>query len=153
MENISKKNLKGFTLLELIIVIAIIAILSAFFVSSLTAPNATRNARVEASLNQISKAAELLKSRDFSYQNLSCSGAQSGVKPLCDDIVKNSADGTFKITTRLDGTAYCAAAKVYLKTGADEWRCISSNAEYEITASTTIVNDCKAANCTKCVCK
>jgi prepilin-type N-terminal cleavage/methylation domain-containing protein len=153
MKDISKKNSKGFTLLELIIVIAIIAILSAFFVSSLTAPNATRNARVEASLNQIPKVAELLKSRDSNYQNLSCSSAQPGVKPLCDDIIKNSADRTFKIVISLDGKAYCSVAKVYSNAGADEWRCISSNAEYEITASTTIISDCKAVNCTKCVCK
>ena len=153
MESTNKKNLKGFTLIELIIVIAIIAILSAFFVSSLTAPNTTRNARVEASLNQIPKAAELLKNRDSSYQSLSCSSAQPGVKPLCDDIIKNSIDGTFKIATSSDGTAYCAVAKVYSKTGADEWLCISSSAEYATTSSSTIVNDCKAVNCTNCVCK
>jgi prepilin-type N-terminal cleavage/methylation domain-containing protein len=153
MENKNKKKLKGFTLVELVIVISIIAILSAFFIYSFKAPNVTRNARVESDLSQIPKAAALLKDKDSSYQNLSCSSTQSGVKVLCNDIVKNSIDGIFSIATSSDGTAYCAVAKIYTKTGADEWLCVSSNSQYGTTSSPTIVNDCKASNCTNCVCK
>ena len=153
MKNKSKRSFEGFTLIELLVVIAIIAILSGILIVSLTTPNTTKNARVQSALNQIPQAAALLRTKDSSYQNLSCSSTQSGVKPLCDDIIKNSIGGIFKIATSSDGTAYCAVAKVYSKTGADEWLCISSSAEYATTSSSTIVNDCKAVNCTNCVCK
>ncbi len=111
-----KFNGKGFTLIELMVVIAIIGLLSSVVIASLVqARLKARDSKIIQQVNQMRTLLELEQSESASYANLqpqiwlpttACNTSFSGpyavkAREICDAIVTNSADGFAGVNNRL----------------------------------------------------
>ena len=142
-----KNKFKGFTLIELLVVIAIIGILAGMiFVSMGTSQNRAKDARVRSDLDQIRSKAVVLNDDEGNYGNVKCSGGDTGIGLLCDDLGTYAAAHNFFLDeTAANGgtnTAYCGYAS--LSTG-NYW-CIDSDFGYDDVGDSAPVN-CTAADC------
>ncbi len=153
------KNKKGFTLIELLVVIAIIGILSGLIIVSMSsANNAAKDARVQASLDQLRTTVELYKVQNNNYGTSATATAQTDctatastfmtntdVTKLCTDIIAQDGTGgtTIKIEdgdlTSAGSTKYCIAADLV---GGTAW-CIDYTG---FSGPVTAITLCDAVN-------
>ena len=113
------KNKKGFTLVEMLVVIAIIGILSATLLTALgPARNKAKDARIISSLNQIRAIAETLYDGDYD----AVLSGQADIQNASADITQNG--GTLYIdkesTPALNFRAWSDLAT------SDKWYCVDS---------------------------
>ncbi len=135
-----KLNKKGFTLIELMVVIAIIAILATVVLVSLgSARNAAEDANRSAVINQVRSFAEvsLAQSEDLNYIGLTYDQDADPKLPLAplNELIKEhgnatdyatlgKTDGILRINVSADNQAYCA--QIPLKSTPGDFFCVDA---------------------------
>ena len=131
------KNNKGFTLVEMLVVIAIIGILSATVLTALgPSRNRAKDARIISNLQQVRAIAETLYDGDYNAVNV----GQADIVRAAQDITDNQ--GTLTINVSANGLSYAAYSN--LATGG-KWYCVDSvGAAKELTSNPGVVTACTA---------
>lgn len=107
-----KINRKGFTLIEMLVVIAVVGILSAAVLTALgPARNKAKDSRIISALNQVRAVAETLYDGDYGALSLT----QTQVAPLAADIAANQGD--LKINAATDNLSYSVYSKLASDSG------------------------------------
>lgn len=131
---------KGFTLIELMVVIAIIGILSGIVMTSLgTAKNKSKNAAIQSGLGSLRAQAEIYFSDNGTYAGIfssppACGSTNSGVKMILDKLNADASSDTACWVS--DGSAYAVSARLSNNTGgiATYW-CVDSTGKSQIQAN------------------
>jgi prepilin-type N-terminal cleavage/methylation domain-containing protein len=118
-------NRKGFTLIEMLIVIAIIGILSAAVLAGLgPSRDKAKDARIISGMNQVRAIAEALynPSSQAPYSEVTLSN--SDLSRVAADVSSASAQSSSLQIVNPDGTYYIAYAKML--TNDNQWYCVDS---------------------------
>jgi prepilin-type N-terminal cleavage/methylation domain-containing protein len=123
-KNITRRELRSFTLIEMLVVVAIIGILSGIVLLSLGgAITKANDTRIIEEMGQIRSAAAVYYSdNNYSYAGFNCDVTNPAMRPLCDDITARGGTNWLLNPDNSTGQAYCA--KVKLNSGA--WWCVDS---------------------------
>ncbi len=127
MKNIVKKLVggkKGFTIIELIIVIAIIAVLAAMVLINVTQYiTKGRDAAIKGNIDSIIKSSAVW----FDNNNNDYTGFDAEASYIAAADAITNAGKTVTPATAADGTAFCACATLYDTTGGDNTFCADSS--------------------------
>jgi len=134
-EILNKKN-QGFTLIEVLVVIAIIGILAGIIIFSLKeTKDKAKDARIIDEMSQIRSVANMhYNDNSYSFNGFSCGVVNMSV--VCNDITAQGGDLIDPIPVSLDGQDYCVEAK--LNSGA--WWCVDAqgrSAKYDTSTMPT----------------
>jgi prepilin-type N-terminal cleavage/methylation domain-containing protein len=103
------KNRKGFTLIEMLVVIAVVGILSAAVLASLgPARNKAKDARIISALNQLRSVAETLYDGDYDAVDTD----QTEISKLAQDITNNQGELKIQKSSETTALAYLAYSKL-----------------------------------------
>ncbi|XOB41884.1 MAG: type II secretion system protein [Candidatus Nealsonbacteria bacterium] len=147
LQNFLKKNLRGFTLIELAVVIAIIVLIFTIILSVAVRRETARDTRIMTSMAQIRTKAELIMVMEGSYSSLDCD-YDTEMKNLCNDIdsqdgdTPNKGDVPYPIFTT-SPTEYCIIGELLADYGTQEDRyCIDNDGRTGHTTSGCSDFDC-----------
>ncbi len=147
LQNFFKKNLRGFTLIELAVVIAIIVLIFTIILSVAVRRETARDTRIMTSMAQIRTKAELIMVMEGSYSSLDCD-YDTEMKNLCNDIdsqdgnTPDKGDVLYPIFNT-SPTEYCVTSELLADYGAQEDRyCIDNDGRIGRTTSVCSDFDC-----------
>ena len=127
------KNIKGFTLIEMLVVIAIIGLLSSVVLVALgPSRNKAKDARVVSDMNQVRAIAETLFSNGSYAATLAVGGTgDTGIQSLNTDVKANN--GSVDMVIAGGGTA---AYSAYAKLNSGSYYCVDSKGNAVTLAAT-----------------
>ena len=110
-----KKNLRGFTLVELLVVVALIALLVGFFVSNTTnTKNKARTNVIILNLNSLRQAAGLWVNNQGSYAGFcadnDCNSGSADWKTICSAVKSQNGNSAVKCNLSGDGKEWCVSS-------------------------------------------
>ena len=136
------RNNKGFTLVEMLIVIAIIGILSATVLTALgPSRNKAKDARIISNLQQVRAVAETLYDGDYNaLPNGVVQPSESNFGSAAADIAENQ--GALTINVSADGLEYAAYSDLATGNGS-KWYCVdSAGVARELVANPGVATSC-----------
>ncbi len=147
LQNFFKKNLRGFTLIEIAVVVAIIVLIFSIILSVAVRRETARDTRIMTSVAQIRTKAELIMVMEGSYLSLDCD-YDTEMKNLCNDIdsqdsdTPNKGDVPYPIFDT-SSTEYCVTSELLTDYGDQEDRyCIDNDGRTGHTISGCSGFDC-----------
>ncbi len=136
-----QKNQKGFTLIEMLVVIAVIGILSAVVLTSLgPSRQKAKDSRIISAMNQLRAIAEVLYDGDYDAFNES----NSEVSNLKDEIEK---DGGTSFDIELDSSTDSQKYAILVKLNRGKYYCVDSSGKVYEQDSISISNgECEVSS-------